>query len=262
MRPVDRSEFGRFDALLEEHHWLGRGLVGETLRHVGVIDGEWVALVGYGSPALTLTARDRWIGWSPEARYRRLRFVANNQRFCVLRSCAPKNLASGVLGASLRRLSGDWEDAWGHPIVLVETFTDPARHRGTCYQAANFEQVGTTSGWRRSSGSYVYHGTQKAVWLRAIRRGAASILSDTFDHPVIAKNPRKRPIVSLSLGHHAGSQRPPHELGTEGSELLGDVGGSDSMHDSAGGTGNVGQLDVEFDKGLEVILHKRDWHQN
>ncbi len=122
MRRIDRSEFARFDACLDEHHWLGRGLVGETMRDVAVIEDQWVALVGYGAAALTLTARDRWVGWSPENRYRRLRFVANNQRFCVLESPAPKNLASAVLGASLRRLSADWQDAWGHPVVLVETF--------------------------------------------------------------------------------------------------------------------------------------------
>lgn len=198
VRRIDRSEFARFDALLDQHHWLGRGLVGETMRHVGVIDDEWVALVGYGAAALTLSARDRWVGWSPENRYRRLRFVANNQRFCVLGSPAPKNLASAVLGASLRRLSADWQDTWGHPVVLVETFTDPVRHLGTCYQATNFEQVGATSGWRRSRDSYVHHGTPKAVWLRPLRKGAASILSGTFDHPIITRHPRRRPIIDAN----------------------------------------------------------------
>ncbi len=28
VRRIDRSEFARFDVLLDEHHWLGRGLVG------------------------------------------------------------------------------------------------------------------------------------------------------------------------------------------------------------------------------------------
>lgn len=111
MRPVVASEIGRFDALLDEHHWLGRGLVGETLRHIAVIDGEWIGLVGYGSPGLTCSARDRWIGWSPAVRYRRLRFVANNQRFCILPAGRYPNVASAVLGASLRRLAADWEVA-------------------------------------------------------------------------------------------------------------------------------------------------------
>jgi len=84
VRPVVASEISRFDALLDEHHWLGRGLVGETLRHITVVDGEWVGLVGYGSPALPCSARDHFIGWSPTVRYWQLRYVANNQRFCIL----------------------------------------------------------------------------------------------------------------------------------------------------------------------------------
>ncbi len=81
----------------------------------------------------------------------------------------------------------------------METFTDPARHRGTCYQAANFSPVGVTSGWARRSGTYVHHGTPKAVWLRPVRKGAASILSGTFDHPIIARNPKRKPIIDANL---------------------------------------------------------------
>jgi hypothetical protein len=198
VRPVDPGEIDRFDALLDEHHWLGRGLVGETLRHIAEIDGTWVALVGYGSAALTVSARDHFIGWSPAARYRRLRFVTNNQRFCLLPAGRVANLASAVLGASLRRLSRDFESSWRHPVVLIETFTDPTRHRGTCYQAANFSAVGATTGWRRHSGSYVHHGQSKTVWLRPLRRGATSILSGTFDHPIITAHPKRRPLIDAN----------------------------------------------------------------
>ena len=166
VRPVAGSEVARFDALLDEHHWLGRGLIGETMRHVALIGDEWVGLVGYGSAALTCSARDRWVGWSPEIRYRRLRFVANNQRFAILPAGRYPNVASAVLSASLRRLAGDWQGYWGHPVVAVETFTDPARHAGTCYRAANFALLGQTSGWRRHRESFVFHGQVKHVWVR------------------------------------------------------------------------------------------------
>jgi hypothetical protein len=79
-----RSEFARFDALLDEHHWLERGLFGAVVRQVAEIDGSWVALVGWGSPAFQVRVRDGFIGWSVEQRRRRLRYVVNNQRFCVL----------------------------------------------------------------------------------------------------------------------------------------------------------------------------------
>lgn len=193
------AEVARFDELLDEHHWLGRGLVGETVRQVAVLDGEWVALVGWGSPAFMVSARDRWIGWSAAQRVRRLRFVANNQRFCVLPGGRVPNLASATLGAALRSLPDDWVALWGHPVVLAETFTDPARHVGGCYRAANFEMVGSTAGWGRANGSYVHHGRVKQVWVRALRRRAGPMLAGVFDHPVFTGHPRRFPIIDCNV---------------------------------------------------------------
>lgn len=199
VRCVVTSEVARFDSLLDEHHWLGRGLVGETVRQVAVVDGEWVALVGWGSPAFMVAARDRWVGWSPLQRTRRLRFVANNQRFCVLPAGQMENLASATLAGALRSLPGDWEAMWGHRVVLAETFTDPARHHGGCYRAANFAQVGLTAGWARSNGSYVHHGNVKQVWVRELRRGSRHMLAGVFDHPVFTGHPKRTPIIDCNL---------------------------------------------------------------
>ena len=199
VRRVVAGEVARFDSLLDEHHWLGRGLVGETVRQVAEIDGEWVALVGWGSAAYTVAARDRWIGWSPVQRKRRLRFVANNQRFCVLPAGQIPNLASATLGAALRSLPADWDAMWGHPVVLAETFTDPARHYGGCYRAANFTMVGETAGWGRSNGSYRHHGNVKAVWVRELRRGSHHMLAGMFDHPVFTGHPKRTPIIDCNL---------------------------------------------------------------
>ncbi len=198
VRPVSACEVARFDELLDEHHWLGRGLIGETMRHVALIDNVWVGLIGYGSCALTWSARDRFIGWSPSIRYRRLRFVANNQRFCILPSGRYPNVASAVLGRSLARLSMDWEISWGHPVVLVETFTDPAKHLGTCYKATNFEMIGKTSGWRRYKTNFIHHGQPKDVWVRLLKKDANKILSLPFDHPIIANNPRRNTIIDCN----------------------------------------------------------------
>lgn len=198
VRRVAAGEVARFDGLLDEHHWLGRGLVGETVRQVAIVDGEWVALVGWGSPAFMVSARDRWVGWSPQQRTRRLRFVANNQRFCVLPAGRVPNLASATLAAALRSLPGDWEALWGHPVVAAETFTDPARHAGGCYRAANFAMVGQTAGWGRSNRSYVHHGRVKAVWVRELRRQARALLAGVFDHPVFTGHPRRIPIIDCN----------------------------------------------------------------
>jgi predicted transposase YbfD/YdcC len=187
VRLVTAGEVARFDALLDEHHFLGHRLFGRVLRYVAVDDsGEWVALVGFGSAALSLAARERYVGWDESQKLRRLRFVANNQRFCVLPAGRQRNLASAVLARTLRRLSSDMERVYGHRVLLVETFTDPARHRGVCYQAANFEMVGETSGYGRRNGSWVHHGVKKLCWLYPLHRDAAGILSACFDHPILA----------------------------------------------------------------------------
>jgi hypothetical protein len=88
-----------------------------------------------------------------------LLFVVNNSRFLVLpeRERYP-NLASRVLGLCLRRLSEDWQTQWGHPVLVVESFVDENRYRGTCYRACGFQAVGFTEGYGRSSRDF-YHGS-------------------------------------------------------------------------------------------------------
>lgn len=63
VRPILPDERARFDAELEEHHWLGSNLVGETMRHVALgPQGDWVALVGFGAAALACKPRDTYLG--------------------------------------------------------------------------------------------------------------------------------------------------------------------------------------------------------
>jgi predicted transposase YbfD/YdcC len=186
VRLVLASERPRFDETLASQHWLGGGLVGEVMRYVAEEDGEWVALVGFGSAALCVRPREELVRWSDPQRYRRLRFVTNNQRFCVLEEHRRANLASEVLALTLRRLSKDFETRWRHPVVMVETFTDPARHLGTCYKASSFTQLGTTSGFGRRSGRFVHHGSRKAYWYRPLRRDALALLRADFDHPAFS----------------------------------------------------------------------------
>lgn len=168
LREHERSEF---DWRLEEQHYLASSvLVGESLRYVAELDGQWVALVAFSAPALHLKGRERWIGWSARQRARRLGLVVNNSRFLVLpdRKHYP-NLASRVLGLCLRRLSADWQANWGHPVLVVESFVDESQYRGTCYRACGFEPVGATGGFARTSRDfYEEHGQPKQLYLRAL----------------------------------------------------------------------------------------------
>ena len=199
VRLVRRDEVARFNELLDRHHYLGHNLVGRVLRYVAEEDNEWVALIGFGSPALSLRAREAFVGWSEQVKTRRLRFVLNNQRFCILPGRRRHNLASYVLASTLARLSADAQAAYGDPVLLVETFTDPALHQGTCYKAANFVPVGHTSGYGRKNGSWVRHDVVKACWLYPLRRDAARLLKAPFDHPVLlAALSRRDKVIDLN----------------------------------------------------------------
>lgn len=179
VRLLGEEERERYDRhLLLDHDLACPTLVGESLRYVAELDGQWVALAAFSAAALHLKARERWIGWSPRQRARRLALVVNNSRFLVLPERARyPNLASRVLGLCLRRLSADWMERWKHPVVLVESFVDESRHRGTCYKACGFEAVGPTKGFARASRDfYETHGQPKQLYLRELRPGFASRL--------------------------------------------------------------------------------------
>ena len=174
VRLLADSEVGQFNFYLEREHYLESSrLAGQSLRYVAEVDGQWVALLTFSAPALHLKGRERWIGWSARQRARRLGLVVNNSRFLVLpeRQRYP-NLASRVLGLVLRRLSTDWQERWGHPVLVVESFVDESRYRGTCYRACGFEAVGATEGFARASRDfYREHGQPKQLYLRELRAG-------------------------------------------------------------------------------------------
>lgn len=169
----------QFDRLLEQKHYLHSARAGgQSLRYVAELDGIWVALLVFSAPALNIKSREQKIGWSPRQRSRRLGFVVNNSRFLVLtdRQKFP-NLASRALSLCLKRLSADWQERWGHPVLLVESFVDESQYRGTCYKACGFEAVGLTSGFGRSSRDfYEEHGKPKQLYLRPLQKNAYSLL--------------------------------------------------------------------------------------
>jgi hypothetical protein len=147
-RQVRRSaEEKLFDSLIEEHHYLGYVRpVGAHLKYMVYAGGRPLACLAWCSAPFQLGPRDRFIGWSAEARRRNLRFLAYNTRFLILPWVRVPHLASHILGRMARLLSADWERVYAHPLYYLETFTDPARFRGTCYRAANWVVLGRTTG--------------------------------------------------------------------------------------------------------------------
>jgi hypothetical protein len=153
-----------FNSLMEEHHYLGyEQPVGEHLKYLVWAQGRPIACVAWSSAPRHIGSRDRYIGWSAEARRRNIRFIAYNTRFLILPWVKVKHLASHILGRMAMRISDDWRRMYGHPIYFLETFVDPERFRGTCYRAANWVLLGKTTGRGKQSNSYVPNRSIKEV---------------------------------------------------------------------------------------------------
>ena len=136
-----------WNELIERYHYLGwQPLPGAQMRYLAYHGDQLLAALGCGAAAWALAPRDRWIGWTAAQRQRKLDLVVNNARFLILPWVRSPNLASRLLGQVNKRLPSDWRDRYGYSPVLLETFVEQGRHRGTCYRAANWIHVGQTQG--------------------------------------------------------------------------------------------------------------------
>ena len=153
LQPVELQQVRRtgdeplFNSLMEQHHYLKyEQPVGEHLKYLAWASARPIACLAWSSAPRHLGSRDRYIGWSAEARRRNIRFIAYNTRFLILPWVRVPHLASHILAKATGALSDDWERMYGHPVYFAETFIDPGRFRGTCYRAANWVLLGYTTG--------------------------------------------------------------------------------------------------------------------
>ena len=160
IRPLEFHQVRRtpeeplFHSLLERYHYLGYTQpVGEHLKYIVSAAGRPLACLAWSSAPRHLGARDRFIGWSAEARRKNIRLIAYNTRFLLLPWVEVPHLASHLLSRMAGVLAQDWERIYHHPLYFLETFVDPARFRGTCYRAANWTVLGRTTGRGKDSQS-------------------------------------------------------------------------------------------------------------
>lgn len=161
----------RFDRLLEDGHYLGRTRpVGDFLRQVAVLNGEWIALLAWGAASYRLKDRDEWIGWTNAQRAERLKLVVQNRRFLLLgEKGSHPNRASQVLGAAVRVLCEQWRAQFGYEPLLAETFTDVEQFAGTCYKASGWMPVGMSQGYSRHRADfYVPNDRPKCLWIKPL----------------------------------------------------------------------------------------------
>ena len=168
--PSGSPDLALFQGLLQQHHYLGhRNGVGENLKYlVRDRQGRPLACVLFGSAAWQCQPRDAFIGWRPELRRAGLARLTNNTRFLILPWVRVPHLASHLLSRVCRRLSRDWQEKYGHPIELVDTFVERDRFAGTCYRAAGWHRVGVTTG-RGRNGGHAAPGPVKEIYVRPLR---------------------------------------------------------------------------------------------
>jgi len=176
-----------FDALLHQHHYLShRSTVGENLQYLACDAQERpLACVLFGAAAWQCAARDHYIGWESSVRAQNLHFIANNSRFLVIPGVRVPDLASHVLSRIARRISGDWQAKYGHPIYLLESFVQCDRFAGTAYRAANWVRVGQTKGrTRQDRADGTWHQVAiKDIYLYPLHRCFRQHLQDQSPQP-------------------------------------------------------------------------------
>lgn len=176
LQPVDLELVGglpqrrRVSQLLQHHHYRGfAGAVGENVQYVARdAQGRELAVMVFGAAAWKVAVRDQFIGWSAAQRRQGLSRIANQQRFLILPWVRVPHLASHLLALATRRLSADWQQRYGHPVWLVETFVERERFAGTAYKAAGWIDLGQTTGRTRQDRDRTLQTPSKAIWVRPL----------------------------------------------------------------------------------------------
>jgi hypothetical protein len=153
-----------FNGLIEMHHYLGYvHPVGEHLKYLVYAAERPVACFAWSSAARHLGPRDRFIGWSADARRQNIRYLAYNSRYLIMPWVTVPHLASHLLSTMAKMLSDHWQSVYGHPVYYLETFVHSERYRGTCYRAANWVHLGQTTGRGKDDQTHVANRPLKDV---------------------------------------------------------------------------------------------------
>jgi hypothetical protein len=160
-----------WNELIERYHYLGyKPLPGAQMRYLVYHGSQVVAALGFSAAAWKVAPRDWFIGWDDGQRRRNLHRIANNSRFLILPWVKVPNLASSILAAAAKRLGDDWVERYGYEPVLLETFVERSRFRGTCYHAANWLRVGETKGRGKLDRHHRGLSTVKHIYVYPLRK--------------------------------------------------------------------------------------------
>lgn len=168
-----------FKSLMSQYHYLGFEMtIGENLKYmVYSSTGQLLACLLFGSSAWACAPRDKYIGWNATERKSNLIYTTNNTRFLVLPWVTVPHLASHILGHICKRIRTDWQQKYGHPVYLLETFVEKERFKGTCYKAANWIHVGETTGRSRNDRTHKLKVPIKDIYLYPLSKNFREVLA-------------------------------------------------------------------------------------
>ena len=163
------EERALWNGLVERYHFLGyQRPFGCSLRYFITSSRGRLGCLLVAGGARALRCRDEWIGWTAQQRLSNLPYLVNNSRFLLFPWVQVPHLASHVLGQLARQLRADWQQRWNYRPVLLETFVDPARHRGVCYRAAGWTVLGETTGSGLRLRGHSYRTNRKLILVRPL----------------------------------------------------------------------------------------------
>ena len=176
-----RSEHADIWKDLMSGHYLGSRTFYAGLRYI-VYSSEhgYLGALSFGSAAFRLADRDNYIGWDDQTRNKKLHHIIGNSRFYIHPSVTVPHLASHVLGKTLRRIKGDWKNRYGNEPLLVETFVDTGRFRGTSYRATNWIRAGSTTGRGRQDRNRDKVLTPRDIYLYPLHRNWRELLGGSI----------------------------------------------------------------------------------
>jgi len=189
---IEKEEIDLWNEYVDRYHYLRyRRPIGTHSRYF-IISGEdekmiLGCLLFSATAVYSLAPRDQWIDWKEGDRKKCLNLVLNNSRFLIFPWVKVKNLASKSLSIISQQIADDWESDHGYRPVLLETFVDPTKFKGTGYKAANWQQIGQTSGRQRNQESDDQNSAQKDIYVYPLTRDFRSVLT----HKKILKKNKK-----------------------------------------------------------------------
>jgi hypothetical protein len=168
IEPIMGNGSGRlWNEYMARYHYLGyKGVFGSQQRYfVKLGDDRLLGCLSYSASAWSVSCRDEWIGWNRAEKAKRLHLIIANSRFLIFPWIKITNLASKSLSLAAKRIPFDWEARYNYRPVLIETFVDRERFKGTCYRAANYIRLGVTKGRGRMDYYHQKKSTSKDLFV-------------------------------------------------------------------------------------------------